>query len=109
MQMKPNPVWRIEPGWIFVQGILTRVDSEFRQEARLAHEVFSVLRVIDAQGRKGPPRGGHVGRECDLPVVVRCSSCHSLRYVLPSVVLQARNGRDGAPRQLSVAPSTRGF
>lgn len=76
--MNPNPVWRIQPGWVWVQGILQKQDTTFRNERMLAHELFG--------GRR--PEGASMRREVNLPVVVRCPNCHGLRFVQPDIVLR---------------------
>lgn len=76
----PNPVWRIQPGWRWRTGILERNDESLEQERRLAHETFGVQRISD--GRVA------IGREVNLPVVVRCPNCHRLRYVQPDTLLR---------------------
>lgn len=65
-------VWRIQPGWIFRNGILERSDYDFRSERQLSH-AFS--------GRERAPEGTQVVREVNLPIWVRCPQCHRLRIV----------------------------
>jgi len=75
--MNPKPVWRIEPGWSWNQGILERRDFTLRQERKLIHETFGRI-----ESRVS------VAREANLPIVVRCTKCHGLRLVQPDVVLR---------------------
>ncbi len=79
-QMNPSPVWRIQPGWRFgAQGILERNDIEYRQERRLMQETF---------GRPDESQRVSIGREVNLPIVVRCPKCHNNRLVLPEVAFR---------------------
>lgn len=82
----PNPVWRIQPGWDWEmagsergvpKGVLSRIDQDFLQQARLVHATWG-----RTESRVG------VAREAPLPIVVRCPKCHSLRLVQPDVVLR---------------------
>jgi len=75
--MNPKPVWRIEQGWTWKQGILERSDFTLRNERKLIHETFGHI-----ESRV------NVAREVNLPVVVRCPKCHGLRLVQPDVVLR---------------------
>ena len=110
----PNPVWRVAPGWVFIdpatgrrasgdkRGVLEHRDSEyqtemserrkvaqFRQEAAFRHE-------LDRAG------GGSFGvyqmidpaatirREVNLPICVRCPNCRAMRMVTVDTLLRAR-------------------
>lgn len=72
-----QPVWHIEPGWLWVHGILQRTDYEFHSERRLRHETLGQERRIDGVGHR---------RECDLPVNVRCPKCHRVQMVVASQI-----------------------
>jgi hypothetical protein len=79
----PRPVWKIEKGWDWDDTHLGRGTLEYRDETyrrirQLSHEVT---------GRQRPPEGFLVGREVDLPVVVRCPKCRTIRWVGPEVAL----------------------
>ncbi len=76
-QMNPSPVWRIQPGWVWRQGILEMSDQNLSQQARLIHATW---------GRTDSRVG--VAREANLPIVVRCPKCHGLRLVQPDVILR---------------------
>jgi len=75
--MNPHPVWRIQPGWVWRQGTLERVDQDLAQQSRLIHATWG-----RTDGRV------NVAREANLPIVVRCPKCHGLRLVMPDVVLR---------------------
>lgn len=92
--MNPNPVWRIQPGWRWVwppgtrgqplqRAILERADDQRRAERQLIHEAYGLREVAQiSDDRVG------VGREANLPLVVRCPQCRRLRLVQPDVVLK---------------------
>lgn len=81
--MNAKPVWRIEPGWMFRQGILERVDYSLRSERKIIHETFTRTE------NEGDQRGRvSIAREANLPIVVRCPQCHSHRMVLPDVAFR---------------------
>jgi hypothetical protein len=95
VQMNPRPVWRIRPGWCWVfppgvrgqplhTAILERADAEGRSERRLLHEIYGASPAIRTALARNPGVG--VAREAPLPIVVRCSKCHRLRYVPADVV-----------------------
>jgi hypothetical protein len=81
VQGRRKPIWRIEPGWWFVRGILERSDSMLSSEARLRHETMEP--TLDP--RLGARLVRHV-REVDLPITVRCPKCHRAQLVVATQV-----------------------
>lgn len=77
----PKLVWRIQPGWGWRDGALDFNDHTLRMERQLLHETTGRQRRIEGMG---------MGRECDLPVRVRCPRCHRVRIVTPEMVLLRR-------------------
>lgn len=67
-------VWQIQPGWLFVNGILEQRDFTFRSERGASYALT---------GRERPPERFGVFREADLPVVVRCPVCHGTNWIQP--------------------------
>lgn len=74
----PKPVWRIQPGWGWHDGALDFRDDTLRSERRLLHEMVGRERLVV---------GMALGRECDLPIRVRCPRCHRVRIVTPEMIL----------------------
>ena len=96
--MKTGPVWYIRPGWCWVfppgtrgqplgRAILERRDDTGRAERELIHARYGL--TVPAGARLQLDQRVSVGREVDLPVVVRCPRCHRLRYVTPEAVLRS--------------------
>lgn len=75
----PRLVWRIRPGWTWRDGALTFDDHTFRSERQLLHETT---------GRQRLAVGLALGRECELPLRVRCPKCHRVRWVTPDLVFR---------------------
>lgn len=74
-----RPVWRIQPGWSWVDGALTFNDFTYRSERQLLHEMTGRQRMVV---------GAALARECDLPLRVRCPKCHRTRWVTPDLVFR---------------------
>jgi len=89
---KPRPVWRIQPGWTWRNGILERIDETARQERSLAYEVTG--REFIPAGGRFTPAGLNLTREAELPIAVRCPQCHRPRWV--DADLTPRSNRDVA-------------
>lgn len=81
----PHPVWYIQPGWYWKQGILEFGDNSMRAERQLLHEF----------GRDRLSEGVKLAREANLPICVRCPKCHRPRWIPPDVFSR----RLGAARQ----------
>lgn len=87
-----QPVWRIQPGWTWIKGILTYCDESYRQERGLVYEMTG--REFIQRGMRFAPSGIGVLREVDLPICVRCPKCRRPRWVSGS--LQVRPNQDVA-------------
>jgi hypothetical protein len=74
-------VWHIEPGWTWRLGVLVREDYTYQAERRFLHEMT---------GRERAAEGIKAGRECDLPLRVRCPKCRTTRWITRDLIFQRR-------------------